>query len=325
MAIPTGGMNKGGTLGSRTAWAAVAWLLLLSALAGPAVAKAPVVVVTVRPLTALVAAVMQGIGKPTTLIPTDQRPETFELHNQDEDTLRQADLVFWVGPSLEASLVQPFADLEIGARIAELDDTPGLLVFQRRRGGEWDVPAIAGQAPAPATAHGDADGHIWLDADNVKLLIGRIAEALIDVDFADAEVYRSNAETLRKKVDALDRELADGLSSFHDRPFLQMHDDFQYFEARYNLSGAGAVGLEVDALPSSQLKALVARVARLHAVCVVGDEPGDSVDLQAISTAAGVRTALIDPYGAAYSETPDLYFQTMRGIAAQFAHCLSGP
>ncbi len=316
-------MNKGGTLGSRTAGAVGAWLLLLSALAGPAAAKAPVVVVTVRPLTALVAAVMQGIGTPTTLIPSDQRPETFALHNQDEDTLRQADLVFWVGPSLEASLVQPFANLEIGARIAELDDTPGLLVFQRRRGGEWDAPAIVDQAAA--SAHGDADGHIWLDADNVKLLIGRIAEALIDVDFTDAEVYRSNAENLRKKVDALDRELVDGLGAYHDQPFLQIHDVFQYFEARYNLTAAGAVGLEADALPSSQLKALMARVARLRAVCVVGDEPGDSVNLQAIATAADVRTALIDPYGAGYSEGPDLYFQTMRGIAAQFSHCLSGP
>lgn len=300
-----------------------AWLLLLSALASPAAAKAPVVVVTVRPLTALVAAVMQGIGAPTTLIPTDQRPETFTLNNQDEDTLRQADLVFWVGPSLEASLVQPFANLEIGARIAELDDTPGLLVFQRRHGGEWDSPVALGQAAAPA--HGDVDGHIWLDADNVKLLIGRIAEALIDLDFPDAEVYRNNAENLRKRVDALDRELDDSLAALHDRPFLQVHDDFQYFEARYNLTGVGTVGLEVEAQPANQMNALVARVARLHAVCVVGDEPGDSVDLQAIETAAGIRTALIDPYGADYSESPDLYFETMRDIAAQFAHCLSAP
>jgi zinc transport system substrate-binding protein len=304
------------------AWALGAWLLLLSALAGPAAGNAPVVVVTVRPLTALVAAVMQGVGTPTTLIPSDQQPETYTLRSQDEDTLRQADLVFWVGPSLEASLVQPFANLEIGARIAELDDTSGLLVFQRRHGGEWDAPA---GGETGASAHGDADGHIWLDADNVKLLIGRIAEALIDIDFPDAEVYRNNAENLRKKVDAMDRGLADSLAPFHDRPFLQMHDDFQYFEARYNLTGVGAVGFEVEAQPSDQLSALVARVERLHAVCVVGDEPGDSVDLQAIETAAGVRTALIDPYGADYSESPDLYFETMRDIAAQFAHCLSAP
>jgi len=316
-------MNRVGILGSRKAGALGAWLLLLSALAGPAAAKAPVVIVTVRPLTALVAAVMQGIGTPTTLIPSDQRPETFTLHNEDVDTLRQADLVFWIGPSLEASLVQPFADLEIGARIAELDDTPGLLMFKRRRGGEWDAPPIVGQAAT--SAHGGADGHIWLDADNVKLLIGRIAGALIDVDFPDAEVYRSNAENLRKKVDALDRELADSLASLHDRPFLQIQDEFQYFEARYNLAGVGAVGLETGALPSSPVKALAARVARLHVVCVVGEEPGDSVDLQAIETAAGVRTALIDPYGADYTESPDLYFETMRDVAAQFAHCLSGP
>ena len=64
---------------------------------------------------------------------------------------------------------------------------------------------------------------------------------------------------------------------------------------------------------------------RLHAVCVVGDEAGDSGYLQAIATASGVRTALIDPYGADFAEGPDLYFQTMRSIASEFAHCLGEP
>jgi zinc transport system substrate-binding protein len=314
-------MRRAWKIGPCAAWAAA---VLLLGWAGPAVAKAPVVVVTVRPVASLVAAIMQGIGAPVTLIPADQRPEDFSLHDQDEETLRQADLVFWVGPSLEGELVKPFANLEIGARIAELDDTPGLLLFQRRHSEEWQVPPSALPPPPPGSLHADSDGHIWLDADNMKLLVGRIADALIDVDFADAEVYRSNAESLRKRIDGLDRELSSSLAALHDKPFLQTHDDFQYFEARYDLSGVGSLGFETAVSTDSPGKVLAQRVARLHVVCIVGDDPGDGIDLRALGSAAGVATARIDPYGGAFTEGPDLYFEVLRGIADQFKSCLGG-
>src|SRR5262249_12916255 len=148
-----------------------------------AAAKSPVVVVTIGPLRELVAAVMQGVGKPVALIPADQAPETFTLHDKDLDTLRQADLVFWVGPSLEAKLARRLADLEIGAHIINLSESPGLLVYPVRHGGEWEPPPESRQLPDSVGGLGAPDGHIWLDADNAKLLIGRIAMTLTDVDF----------------------------------------------------------------------------------------------------------------------------------------------
>jgi zinc transport system substrate-binding protein len=302
----------------------VAFLCCMLALcpAAPAEAKSPVVLVTIRPITSLVAAVMAGVGRPETLIPAKEPVENFELHDQDESVMRQADLIFWVGPSLETALAKPFANVEIGARIVELSDTDGLLIFPPRHGGEWDLPPARIRAPGEGGGPAGADGHLWLDADNAKLLVGRIASALTDVDFSNAEVYRTNAAALRKRIDALDDRLTQMLAPLHDRPYLLLSDDFQYFEARYGLEGAGSVTLDSGPPAADKLKEVTAKIARLHTDCVVGDFDTGQGQLQAIADSAKVKSARIDLYGTAIPEGPDLYFKAMQAIAASFVACL---
>jgi zinc transport system substrate-binding protein len=297
-------------------WPRIAIVLgLLLAVASRAEAKAPMVLSTIRPITSLAAAVMDGIGRPSTLIPADQAPEPFALRNADADSLRQADVIFWIGASLEAPLAKPFANLEIGARIIELGDTTGLLTYPTRDGREWESSAADGGTP---------DGHLWLDSDNVKLLIGRIASSLTDVDFTHAEAYRTNAAELRKRVDALDEELAQELTGLRDRPFLVLHDDLQYLEARYNLVGVGSIMVDSAALTPERLKQVAEKVAGLNAVCIVGYSADDDATLKEIAEAAGIRSVRIDLYGATMGDGPDAYFRAMRAMVSQLKSCLGG-
>ncbi len=294
-------------------------------LAVPARAKSAIVVSTIRPINSLVAAVMKGVGQPTTLIPSGEAPGYFLLHDQDETALRQVDLIVWIGPSLETALARALADPEVGARIVELGDTNGLLTFPPRHGGEWDQPPPPASRRPPGEEGGSlgADGHLWLDADNAKLMVGRIASALSDVDFANAETYRVNAADLRKRLDAMDRELSQTLAPLRGQPFLLLHDDFQYFEARYGLLGVGSINLDASTMTPDQMKTVVDKIKRLHATCVIGDATTDSDELRAIADAAQVKTVRIDIYGGDQKEGPDLYFDTMKEIAAGFSECLA--
>ena len=296
---------------------------LTASMASPADAKSAIVVSTIRPINSLVAAVMQGVGTPATLIPSDESPAFFLLHEQDERALRQVDMIVWVGPSLETSLARTFADPEVGARIVELADTDGLLTFPPRHGGEWDQPPANRRPPGEGGGPAGADGHLWLDADNAKLMVGRIASALADVDFANAETYRTNAQALRKKIDDMDRDLTQTLAPLRGRPFLLLHDDFQYFEARYGLQGVGSIDIDASDITPDKLKDVADKIKRLNVTCVVGDASTDNDELRAIADAAQVKTTRIDIYGGDQKEGPDLYFQTMKEIAAGFAECLA--
>ena len=45
----------------------------------------------------------------------------------------------------------------------------------------------------------NADGHIWLDPENAKVIVPKIADVLSDLDPQNAQRYRTNAEKLNQR------------------------------------------------------------------------------------------------------------------------------
>ena len=86
-------------------------------------AAQPVVVASIKPVHALVAGVMQGVGEPRLLIPGGASPHEYSLRPSDTRALGTAQVVFWIGPDLENVLVKPLANAKT-ARSVALIDTP---------------------------------------------------------------------------------------------------------------------------------------------------------------------------------------------------------
>ena len=66
----------------------------------------PSVVVTIKPLHSLVAGVMAGVAEPYLLLKGSATPHHFQLKPSQALKLNKADLIIWVGPSLESPLVK---------------------------------------------------------------------------------------------------------------------------------------------------------------------------------------------------------------------------
>ena len=79
--------------------AAVAVLWTSAALAEP-----PRVVATIKPVHALVSAVMGDLGKPELIVRGGASPHTYSLRPSDAGALENADLVFWTGHGMELFL-----------------------------------------------------------------------------------------------------------------------------------------------------------------------------------------------------------------------------
>ena len=73
----------------------------------PANAEAPRVVASIAPVHSLVASVMEGAGAPELLITSNVSPHDFALRPSDLRKIANADLVVWIGESLETYLVRP--------------------------------------------------------------------------------------------------------------------------------------------------------------------------------------------------------------------------
>jgi zinc transport system substrate-binding protein len=167
------------------------------------------VVASIKPVHSLVAAVMQGIGEPVLLVKGTGSEHSYSLRPSEARALEQAEVVFWVGETMEIFLLKPLRALAGNAKVIELSRTPGLTLLATREGGMWEAHEHGGehagadvdhgaaenpeeqggegeQAEAEHEvadhAHGETDMHIWLDPGNAKVLAGAIASALADAD-----------------------------------------------------------------------------------------------------------------------------------------------
>jgi zinc transport system substrate-binding protein len=306
-------------------------LLPLAALfwATPALAAPPPdVVVSVKPLHALVAGVMEGVGTPYLLVRGAASPHDFTLRPSDAKALNGAELMVWVGPSLETFLEKPLTALGNGAVKLSLATADGVRVLPSRAGGVWeDHDHSHAHDHGHDHDHGDTgtDGHIWLDPRNAVAITQAVADNLAKLDPERAATYRANAQKQVAAITALDDELAAQLAPVKDRPFIVFHDAYHYLEDRYALAAAGAITVTPDQRPgAARLSQLRHAIGDAKAVCVFAEPQFEPALVKVLVEGTGVRTGTLDPEGANIPEGPALYPALMRFNAKALVDCLSG-
>ena len=280
------------------------WWFLLPALV-PLVwlaplAAAPRVVASIGPVHSLAAAVMEGLGEPLQIVRGYGSPHAYQMRPSDAANLRDADLVLWIGPSLETFLQRPLAGSRDGTRVVALSAVPGLALLANRDAG-------VRHDDAHSRAHDEAasyDAHIWLSPFNAKLMAAAIAKELSAFDPENAQTYRTNVDRLTQRIDAMEIRIASRLAPVRTTPFLAFHDAFQYFEKSFRLNAVGSVTVSPDRLPSAwRIKALREVIAESEARCLFREPQfesalvaillEDSTHVQACST----RWARMCPLG----------------------------
>jgi zinc transport system substrate-binding protein len=282
----------------------------------------PNVVVTIKPVHALVHEVMRGVGKPTLLVRGSSSPHTYALTPSDVIALNHAKVFFRVSPAIE-----PFTQKVVGAlprdvEVVTLMEAPGLKLLASRRGPTF------GHDIHPVGAYDAAtiDGHAWFDPANAQAMVEHIARVLSRADPAHAEVFRSNADALKGRLADLAVELDGLLRPVAARPYVLFHDALQYFERRFRLNSVGSISISPDVPPSGKrLLELRQRIKTEGVVCVFGEPQFSTSLISAVVEGSGARVGTLDPEAINISPAPDLYFTLMRSLAADLTRCLSTP
>ncbi|EMS94917.1 ABC transporter, substrate binding protein (zinc) [Agrobacterium tumefaciens str. Cherry 2E-2-2] len=307
---------------------------------------APDVVVSIKPVHSLVAAIMRGVGEPQLIVDGAASPHTYNLRPSNARKLEKADVVFWVGPGLEAFLEKPLEALASKATVVELEDAKGLEKLPFREGGPFEAhdhgdeghEAHDGHAEEEGAHdhghdhaegheghdHGAYDTHLWLDPANAKAMAQTIETALIAADAGNAATYQANTKKLIDDLDALDAELKETVKPVKDKPFIVFHDAYQYFEHRYGVKTAGSITVSPETLPGAdRVKQMQEKVRQLGATCVFAEPQFEPKLISVITEGTAAKSATLDPEAATLEPGPDLYFKLMRGIAGSLKDCLS--
>lgn len=324
-------------------WARVACVIhaavALSAWGAAAQPAALDVVVTVKPVHALVAAVMEGVGSPHLLLDGAASPHTYAMKPSDVRRLNAAAVVVRVSPQLEVFLAKPLLQAEGKMRIVTLDEIPGMTLLALRAGGDFEPhrhgsaskgtskqKAGHGHDHAHPTAAKAIDSHLWLDPANATIAALHVAETLAAVLPTEASRFKSNARALAVRLAELDKRLENELKAIAGRPFIVFHDAYQYLERRYDLAAAGAVTLNPEVPPSAlRISQLRARLAKQGVLCVFAEPQFPPRTIDAILEGTAVRRATLDPLGASLAAGASQYFELMDGLARDLKGCLAPP
>ncbi|MBG0507517.1 zinc ABC transporter substrate-binding protein ZnuA [Agrobacterium sp. MOPV5] len=307
---------------------------------------APDVVVSIKPVHSLVAAIMRGVGEPQLIVEGAASPHTYNLRPSNARKLEKADVVFWVGPGLEAFLEKPLEALASKATVVELEDAKGLEKLPFREGGPFEAHDHGDEGHETHDGHAEEEGahdhghdhaeghedhdhgaydtHLWLDPANAKAMAQTIETALIAADAGNAATYQANTKKLIDDLDALDAELKETVKPVKDKPFIVFHDAYQYFEHRYGVKTAGSITVSPETLPGAdRVKQMQEKVRQLGATCVFAEPQFEPKLISVITEGTAAKSATLDPEAATLEPGPDLYFKLMRGIAGSLKDCLS--
>lgn len=294
----------------------------------PAGQTAPRVLVSIKPIHSLVAAIMQGVGTPQVLLDGNASPHTFQLRPSHARQIHQANVLFWVGPDLEKFLEKPLQALGDKAQVVTLADAPGLQLLDYRSGGAFEshdhAAAHDGHDHADGHDHGEGkDLHFWLNPLNAQALAGEIAARLTQADPAHAEHYQRNLQTLQQRLAALDSELSSLLQPVKDKPFVVFHDAYQYLEARYHLNVSGSITVSPEVVPgAARIAQMRQKIQSLGAACVFSEPQFEPRIIQTLVQGTPVRTGVLNPEGGELPAGENLYFDLMRGNAKALRDCL---
>ena len=284
----------------------------------PSVAEVPRVVTDIPPVYALVAQVMGDLGQPQMFLDKGGDEHDLQLRPSQAAALNAAALLVWIGPRLTPGLDAARASApDTLISLALLDDP----ATHRQDFGAKAAVAGAAEEEEPTTG---LDPHAWLNPDNGRVWLGLIAQALSDIDPANAATYAANAATATARIAALDADLTARLIPAQGREFVTFHDAFGYFAGHFGLSDGGALASGDAAAPgAARVAALQEQIGSGRVACVFPEAQHDAKLLNELADAAAVRIGpALDPVGSTFDASPDAYDQVLSAIADAMVSCL---
>lgn len=272
------------------------WLALLLAIAPPLLAaERPLrLVTTVKPLALIAAQALGDSAQVTWLYAPSQSPHQQPLRPSMLRQLAAAELVVWVGPSLEAALAASLAERPAAELV-----TVGELVAE----------------PAPNDHdhhhHGsDIDPHLWLQPAYAEQLAAALRARL-----GLAPQPLLSAAQLAAWQNRLGR--------WQNRSLLMPHRSLDYFTDFFGLRRAEA--LATAAGVDGGLRHQLSLLEGTHYRCLLAEQSEPDRRLQRFAEQLGRPLYRIDSLGAGTALGPTGYSDFLESLVAGLERCLSAP
>ena len=279
------------------------------------------VVTTIKPIHSLVAGVMDGLGSPSLIVDGSNSPHNFSLKPSHAKMIEDAEIIFWVGEDLETFMIKPLESIANNATKVSFMDLDSIIKLKFK---EENILEVEGydddHDDHDDHADGEFDAHIWLDPKNAIEIVNEIAKTLSLKDPNNKNVYYSNAEKLNHSLNELIEKI--NLSINKDARFIVFHDAYQYFEKRFDVSSAGALILNEEALPSAKKVSEIHKIIKKQNInCIISEPQFNPNIIKSIAQDSSILTRSFDPLGSSFDTNKNLYFEMILSLSNSLKDC----
>lgn len=262
------------------------------------------VVTSIKPLTFI----LQEIGGDKIvieqLIPDQASHHDYPLKMSDHRRLHQADLIVWIGPELESFLTRPLANLD-QKKIISVMGLPEL---------QW---------PANSDAEDDhlhnRDPHLWLNPQNVILIVKYLTRKLSIMDKNNANEYQLSSTNFILALENIDQEIKNAMLPLREKGFAVYHHGYSHYVNHYQLKQLGYLTLTPERKSGAKnLKELLGKL-NAEGKCIFAEPFVDDAQVKAIAKKHQLKLGCLDLMGIKSSN----YLQLMHSLSDSFSTCLS--
>jgi zinc transport system substrate-binding protein len=297
-------------------WVLVVLPLFLVACQEPA-SKPVNIVTTIKPVQALVQAIVGDQLTSVQLIPNGASPHFYALKPSDRSLLAKADVVFRIDASME-SFLNPVLEGQTDTQVVNLADATGIR-----------LQALETHADTHDEHHhhnhaGHAyDMHIWLDADNGIAMVQRILAVLQSLDQDKADSYAANAMALIAAIKNTDQMIKQQLATVTQVPYLVQHDAWRYFEQRYQLNKVAAVkGISGQQPGAASVQRLLRLIEEQSIACLFTEPAFEAGMVKLLKEETSIKTGILDPLGVDLPMNQQTYPAILQAAGGSLLACL---
>lgn len=324
-------------------------------------AQAIQLTVSIPPLAGLLKPLLDDSDELIVLLKPGVSPHGFQLKPSHLSTIQQSDAIFSIGTPVDAWIDKTLT--RVDQPVLKMSNLKGLHTLPIRNGGLWLQSENSTKNTTEGSTnrllteaeHGSLeahthelgtenrayqtkkqrwhyDGHIWLSIKNARRFVEEAAEIIKKLKPDQRDNIEQNKQAWLKKLAQLDQRLALTLTPIKDRPFVVLHDAYQYFENHYQLNGIGSVRLNPEIAPSlKRIQQLREHIQKNSIACIFKEPQFPEKRVLAVVRGLDVKVGSLDPIG---SFIPNNHAKTVQdgflpyttlleGLAHSMANCLT--
>ncbi|VYU76977.1 zinc ABC transporter substrate-binding protein ZnuA [Metakosakonia massiliensis] len=286
------------------------------------------VVASLKPLGFIASAIADGVTTTEVLLPDGASEHDYSLRPSDVKRLQNADLVFWVGPDMEAFMEKSARQIPANRQVQmqALSEVQPLLI----KGGDDDEHDHEGHDHGGENHdehhhHGDYNMHLWLSPEIARMSAVAIHQKLVELMPQSRARLDANLKDFEAKLAQTDKQVGSELAPVKGKGYFVFHDAYGYFEKHYGLTPLGHFTVNPEIQPGAQrLHQIRTQLVEQKATCVFAEPQFRPAVVEAVARGTSVRMGTLDPLGTSIKLGKESYSQFLSQLSTQYASCLKG-